>query len=231
MRKVYPLFDSIFMKLFGKTFFQRGPVMRLAVIMLIAAVLSVLVWKLLSNQKMNTAVMIGCIVVDLVMLGVICANQTIRRDDYWEIHDARLYGFPGFISHLYLNFDGRFFSWFVKSLYVFFDPLVYINILLFVNILVLMAALFYLMKILAPGSSVWAKISAAFCLGIGMLFASSDIWEVWFWGSGTFVYGLGVTFVVWAAVLMIDLETGFAIRNSKRQRLRCVCFAPAGRQN
>ena len=220
------LLDILLGTLFGKSFSQRGVLIRIIIFTLIAAVTAAVICRVLMNRKMNSAVILFCLLICLTAVGIICADQTLRRDDYWEIRDANLYGFPGFISYEYLTFNGRYFSLFVKSLYTIFDPLVYINLLLFVNIVLLCAAFFYLMKILAPESSLSLKLSVGVCLAMGMIFASSNIWEVWFWGGGTFIYGIGITFAVWAVVLMIALETDPAHRGRKAAAAAlCLFFA------
>ena len=205
-KQISPMLDKVFLNIIGKTFSQRSFLFQILILSFAAIVIAFVIRKILLYQKANTLITVNCVAWILVLLAIICAMQTIRRDDYWEIHDAKLYGFPGFITYEYLNINGRYFSLFLKSLYQFVPPTAYINTLLAVNILLLCIGCIYLMKIIDSSLSHRMKIIGGICLSLGMIFMSPNIWEVWFWGGGMFIYGIGITMCIWAAALMIDIS-------------------------
>lgn len=220
--------DYVFLKIIGKSFSQRGKLIQMEVIVFCALLTAFLVTRLISNKKRNAAVIWFSLAVCVSLLCIICAFQTIRRDDYWEIHDAHFYGFPEFIRYEYVTFNGRYFSLFLRSLYQFVTPTVYMNILLTINILSLCSAFIYLMKLLSDVLSVQERYIGGICSALGILFMSPNIWEVWFWASGTFVYGVGIMFAIWASVLMIDIEISSGPKTTRTIAAAVCIFCACG---
>ena len=92
-------------------------------------------------------------------------------------------------------------------MYAFFDPEQYIHIALIINILSLYFVCVYLCNILllfcCNDQKVSRSLLCGLCLSLACMFMSPNIWEVWFWGSGTFVYGVGIVFAL--AILALYL--------------------------
>ena len=94
--------DELFLSLFGKNLTGRNVFVQIAVfggLFLLCVLLPILLERLIRRNSKYTHLADGVILLILavpaVQLMVICANQVLRRDDYWEIADARKYGFPG----------------------------------------------------------------------------------------------------------------------------------------
>ena len=167
-----------------------------------------LIWRLIRLLKDKKWIFIICIVSCALLIGILCLLQTLRRDDYWEIRDAIKYGFPGFIQYEYVNICGRYFSLFLKSLYPFFlsDINLFINCLLLFSFLLLFAGCSLLMKLLPGRFSCPETLWGGMLISLGIMFMSPNIWEVWFWGGGTTIYGIGNALTIVAAALMISAE-------------------------
>ena len=135
--KILPFLDTLLNRLVHKSFSQRSEIIQLIVISVLALLITFLIWHLIRLWKDKKWIYIFCIVVCVLLIGILCLLQTLRRDDYWEIRDAVKYGFPGFIRYEYVNICGRYFSLFLKSLYPFFlsDINFFINCLLFFSFL------------------------------------------------------------------------------------------------
>lgn len=165
-----------------------------------------------ADRKISETFVIVFLAAVLAMLFVLCFEQTLRRDDYWETHDAQKYGFPGFLLLEFKSVNGRYFSLLLRSMYAFFDPELYIHAALAVNIGCLFAACIYLCRTLLflSGHKVTMSrsLTGGTLLALSALFMSPKIWEVWFWGSGTFVYGVGITLAIAILALYLDACRG-----------------------
>ena len=127
--------DNIFLSLFGKNLTGRNPLVQIAVFgvfFLICVLLPILLERLISRKpgysRLADAVILLIIAVPAGQLLVICANQVLRRDDYWEIADARNYGFPGSMFYEIRQWNGRYTGWALRSLHAVLPNIPYIDI-------------------------------------------------------------------------------------------------------
>ena len=201
--------------LIGKSFASRSASTQTLAFFLVGAILCGLLYLILKRTggaQNRRALIIGCLAVLVLLTAVLCFEQTIRRDDYWEIHDAQKYGFPGFLVYEFTASNGRYFSYFLRSFYNFFDPQTFIRVRLFVNLLLLGIACTLLTDRLLGLCGVGTDRMTKFVLGtmtaVGLFFISPNIWEVWLWGSGTFVYGVSLMLAIFTLVLYLDAIRG-----------------------
>ena len=145
-QKLSALFDPVSNQLFHKSLSQRSGTIQIILILTAALPVSFLIWFFIRKVKNTKWIRLVCILVSAVLIGIICWNQTLRRDDYWEIRDAFKYGFPGYIIFEYTHVCGRYFSQFLKSLYQFFPPTEYINTLLIITFLLLCTGCILLLR-------------------------------------------------------------------------------------
>ena len=188
-------------------------------------------------SRVRYAVLFLITAIPAAQLLIISAGQVIRRDDYWEIADARSYGFPASILFELKNHDGRYFSWFLKSLYAFFDTLLYARILLVLNILILTYACCLtadsLLKFQSrPGNGIRQRLftfMAGFSYAVMIILLASNTWEVWFWPAGTCIYGLSVSLCILAFTL-VWRSTQEPENTGKGARIAAVliCFTACG---
>ena len=206
--KILPFLDTLLNRLVHKSFSQRSEIIQLIVISVLALLITFLIWHLIRLWKDKKWIYIFCIALCVLLIGILCLLQTLRRDDYWEIRDAVKYGFPGFIRYEYVNICGRYFSLFLKSIYQFFlsDINFFINCLLFFSFLLLFAGCSLLVNLLPGRFSRLETLWGGMLIAMGIMFMSPNIWEVWFWGGGTFIYGIGNALTIMAAALMISAE-------------------------
>lgn len=201
--------------LFGKNFSNLSAPTQTTAFFLAGGLLCCLLFAVLrrvpegNNQR---AVIIVCLAVLVLLTAILCFEQIIRRDDYWEIHDAQMYGFPDFLIYECTNFNGRFLSWSLKSLYKFIDPQTFIRISLFLNLLLLASGCTLLtdrlLSLYGGQASKLTKTVFGTMTALGLVFMSTNIWEVWLWGAGTFIYGLAITLAIFVLVLYIDAVRG-----------------------
>lgn len=209
--------DSLFAAVFGKSLSGRGQAVHMAVLglMWLVCVLGLsafdrLIFRRLRSEKVrNTAVMLP-LALPAVQTVILCANQILRRDDYWEIADAHSYGFPGSAWFEITNHNGRYLSWTLKSLYAVFDPIPYNTILMVLNAALLVLGLSMLVYrsfglSAVPGGKQQAVITGTLAAGTVILL-SSNVWEVWFWGSGMMVYGLSISLCILGTALVLGLS-------------------------
>ncbi len=202
---------------FGRSFSGRSLFVQHAVYGLVIATAAFLFFIFLrklskADRKVFRAAVIFGVVIILTLFAIICFEQTIRRDDYWEIHDSQKYGFPGFLKMEFTAVNGRYFNLLLKSMYAIFQPEHYIHIALTVNLLCLCCACVYLCDVLLRISCLEHNFIHSLCGGAGLmmsaLFMSPKIWEVWFWAGGTFIYGVGITFAILILALYLDESCG-----------------------
>ena len=221
---IFSLADSISVKLINKTISTRSIPFQIAFVSIFALLLSIFVYIHISKNKTIKHI---CVIASFVLFSILCAEQTLRRDDYWEIRDAYKYGFPGFILFEYLFINGRYFSLFLKSLYQFLPQVPYINTLLIFTQLLLWASCRLLLKHVFDEEKQSNLIIWGACLSFAMIFMSPNLWEVWFWGGGTLIYGIGIALAIMAAALMIDIELSANKKNLKTTAavfcLFCAC--------
>ena len=159
---------------------------------------------------------------------VICANQTLRRDDYWEIAEAVRYGVWGVQKYDFLTYNGRFLSWGLKSLYSIFDPIPYIDIVLFVNLLLLFLGWYLLADTLFPTRERMRVPVFAGCGTVGSVLLSSNIFEVWFWGAGTMIYGIAISLTLISSALTLRLIRRTDTPKSALVPAALCCFLACG---
>ena len=212
--------DKIFLSLFGKNLTGRNPLVQIAVFgvfLLICVLLPILLERLISRNadysRLADAVILLIASVPAGQLLVICANQVLRRDDYWEIADARKYGFPGSMFYEIRQWNGRYTGWALRSLHAVLPNIPYIDIFLFLTLVLLTAGtsmlVYRLLKSQISFSSVNTGLRVkALLAGIGLTLSfvlmSSNIWEFWFWGSGTMIYGFGIAMCVLSVALVLN---------------------------
>lgn len=177
------------------------------------------------------------LLIPVIQTLIICANQVLRRDDYWEIADANTYGFPGSMFFEIRNHNGRYLSWGIKSAYAFLPPIPFINILLFINICLMMLGFFLLInQILSDIVRIKRErlqirvysLLMAMALTAMVILLSSKPWEVWFWGSGTWVYGLTISLCVLSLALTVGITSGSYTGPYIRILTAVLCFLTCG---
>lgn len=219
-QKLLTLFDPVLNHLFRKSLSQRSKSIQVIFFLTASLLISCLIWSIIRKVRNTKWIHIFCIAVSAILIGIICWNQTLRRDDYWEIHDAYKYGFPGYVLHEYIHVCGRYFSQFLKSLYQFFPPTEYINTLLIATFVLLCVGCIILLKTVLK-RSLWTDVmSGGLCAALGVIFISPNLWEVWFWSSATFVYGTGFALILIAMGLMLS-----EIRSPERSLRKTVIAA------
>ena len=87
----------------------------------------------------------------LLILFDISAKTVLRRDDYWEIYEARHRGFFDYLLFIFLTNSGRYSAFLIKSLYAVLPPLLWIRITIFLCGLLLLGCCFRIAKRLAAG--------------------------------------------------------------------------------
>lgn len=217
--------DEIFVSLFGKTLTGRNLILQCVVfgsLFLICVLIPVILERMMCRNRKFCRIADGLSLLILSVpayrLLVICANQVLRRDDYWEIADARLYGFPGSIFYEIKQWNGRYTGWSLRSLHAVLPDIPYIDIFLFADLILLTAGVSMLVCRLLrsqPGrSSGYSGIRTqslviGFGLSLSFILMSSNIWEFWFWGSGTMIYGFGVSMCIMSIALVLrSLDDG-----------------------
>ena len=235
--------DEAALSLFGKSLTGRSAVIQAAVfggLFLISILLPVLFDRFLCREGKPTrfadAVIAGLLAVPAVQFLRICMVQRLRRDDYWEIADAREFGFPGSMIVEIRRYNGRFLSWGIRSLYAVFEPITFIHIMLCANLVILTAAVSLLVRQLLKcrrgadrDSGLWLQsILTAFVIVTAFILLASNIWEVWFWGSGMLVYGLGISLCLFASVLVLRAAAGDSVRGWKLLFPALICFLACG---
>lgn len=222
-QKLSALLDPVSNHLFHKSLSQRSETIQIVLILAAALPVSFLIWFFIRKMKNTKWLRLVCILVSAVLIGIICWNQTLRRDDYWEIRDAFKYGFPGYIIYEYTHVCGRYFSQFLKSLYQFFPPTEYINTLLIITFLLLCTGCILLLKTVQKRSQWIDLLSGGSCAALGVIFMSPNLWEAWFWSSATFVYGTGFALILIAMGSMIS-EIGSSERSLRKTFIAAFCI-------
>ncbi|MHC1773146.1 MAG: DUF6056 family protein [Flexilinea sp.] len=216
--------NSLFVVLTGKSLINRSltvQIVFLLSIILLSFCLLVFIQnkffrKIDSEKSIIARITIYLpLVITFVLFCILAWNVRLRRDDYWEIHDSQILGPFGFIRENCLNVNCRYASLFFKSLYKYFSPVVYINISLIVIFLLLFIGLCLINKLFLENftSGLSSKFSLILSIAmsgneaVGILLMSPKIWEVHFWGSGTFVYGTGIAFTILSLSLVLKSVT------------------------
>ncbi len=235
--------DEAGLSLFGKTITGRGTGIRIAVVggLFLVSVLVPLMFDCLSRRDRKLGRIADTMIIFLltnpaIQFFRICMNQMLRRDDYWEIADAREFGFPGSLFVQIKRYNGRFLSWGLRSLYAVLEPISFIHVLLILNIAVLTAAasiLIYQVLRFRHGlaersEDMLQAVVIAFIITIAFILLASNIWEVWFWGSGLMVYGLGITLCMLATALVLRIALDASARGWKLVSPALICFLACG---
>ncbi len=232
-----------FLALSGKNLSGRNLPVRIAVIggiFLLSLLLPILFERLICRngklRKAADAVTIGFLAVPAIRMLVICANQIIRRDDYWEIADARAYGFPGSMFFEIKRYNGRYLSWFLRSLHAVFDPVPYIDIMLFLNLCVFTAGASLLARQLINRQvherRNYGREMLTICTGSAIVSAcilmATNAWEFWFWSSGTVVYGIGLSLCILSAAMVLRIAFEPSTRPARLVFTAVLCFLGCG---
>ena len=233
----------VFLFLFGKDLSSRSMPFQLTAILIVLSgivILMILADRILFSKIKKERIYIFLLTtlsIPAIQTLIICANQILRRDDYWEIADAHSYGFPGSMIFEITHHNGRYLSWGIKSLYAIFPPIPFINILLFLNICLLFTGFYLLVSELLTYmnsqelSQEKIRIRSLLYSGalvIGIIPLSSNVWEVWFWGSGTWVYGLSISLCVISFGLILCIVNGTFSGAFIRVLTAIVCFMACG---
>lgn len=237
--------DEFSLSLIGKTLTGRNPALRItvmAVLFLISVLLPLFLGRLIGRKPeyraAADALFILILSIPWVQLLIICANQVLRRDDYWEIADARMYGFPGSMFYEIRQWNGRYTGWGLKSLHAVLPDIPYIDIFLFADLVLLTAAAAMLVyrflkyQAVPAGQYAGMKLQAAcggFLLALSFVLMSSNIWEFWFWGSGTRIYGFGITMCLLSTALVLRASDEAGARPVRKMLLPALtCFLTCG---
>ena len=235
--------NDIFLSLFGKNLSGRNLPVRAAVysgLFLAYMALPFLFDRLVRrNPKIRKAadfLITGVLFFPLVRLMIICVNQVLRRDDFWEIADAREFGFPGSMIVEIRRYNGRYLSWGLRSLYAILPPIPFIRIILCLNIMIFTAGAsmlaYQLMKCQTRKEDLSGIRIQAFLTGSAIVFAgilmASNIWEFWFWGSGVMVYGLGLSLCVLTVALALRIAMDPSPRTGSLIPAMILCIPACG---
>lgn len=214
--------DDMFLSLFGKTVTGRAwfiQTLYFGTILVVSFLLPVLI-RILSEKKSVPRKFFALLIPLLFLIpafhfGRLAMLQVPHRDDFWEIADALQYGFPGVILHDVTTWNGRYFSWGLKSFYALFPAMPYMSTVLIVNILLMLTGCSllagFVLKLRVPdGKSRGELRMLAFLMGWGAVttavLMASNIWEVWIWTSGTAVYGVGIALCVMSVALVLRVS-------------------------
>ena len=236
--------DEIFTSAFGKNLSGRSLPLQIAVhaiIFLLCVLIPVLLQRLIKRDlKFNhlaDVLILLLIACPLIQLLIICANQILRRDDYWEIADAYEHGFPGSMFFEIRRYNGRYTGWGLKSLHAILPDIPYIDIFLFLNLILLTIGTSLLAYRFLKSQSgkvnphPGVKIQAFVCgfgLAMGFVLMSSNIWEFWLWGSGTMIYGFGISMCLLTLALIWNAAEEAFFLNKKMILPFFTCFITCG---
>ena len=236
--------DETFLSLFGKNLTGRNVLVQIIVLgglFLLSVFLPILLERLITrNQKFShlaDALILLILAVPAAQLLVICANQVLRRDDYWEIADARKYGFPGSMFHEIRQWNGRYTGWGLRSLHAVLPSIPYIDIFLALNIILLTTGTsmlaFRMLKFQKTDKINLNKIRIqsiliGFGLSLSFILMSANTWEFWFWGSGTMIYGFGISLCVVSIALILNAADEDKFTFSKMILPIITCFLTCG---
>ena len=243
-REILIWLDEIFLSFFGKNLSGRNLLIQIAVyglLVLLSLILPILLRRLIERKPKYRRAADGLILLILAIpagqLLLICANQVLRRDDYWEIADARQYGFPGSMFVEIQRFNGRYTGWGLRSLHAVLPSIPYIDIFLFLNLILLTTATTLLCHRLLKAQSEQKKGCPgmqlqSFVMGFGLALAfvlmASNVFEFWFWGSGTMVYGFGISMCVLTAALVWNASETSSLVSRKMILPMITCFLTCG---
>ncbi len=235
---------EICLSLFGKNLSGRNLVIQIAVyglLILLSISFPILLQRLIDHKPefrhAANALILLMLSIPAGQLLVICANQVLRRDDYWEIADARQYGFPGSMFFEIQRYNGRYTGWGLRSLHALLPSIPYIDVFLFLNLILLTAGTTMLCHRLLKAQSGQGKgypgmRLQAFVMGFGLTLAfvlmASNIFEFWFWGSGTMVYGFGVSMCVLTVALVWNASESSSLLSRKMILPLITCFLTCG---
>ncbi len=236
--------DEVFLSLFGKTLNGRNILIRAAIIgslFLLSILIPVILRRMIDKDRKfryaADSLILILLAVPSVQMLIICANQVLRRDDYWEIADALQYGFPGSIFYEIQRFNGRYTGWGLRSLHALLPSVPYIDIFLFLDLILLTTGTSMLCHRLLKAQAGQGKAYPgsrfqAFVMGFGLSLAfvllSSNVFEFWFWGSGTMIYGFGVSMCILTIALVWNAADDSTVRRRK-MFLSCLsCFITCG---
>ena len=235
--------NDLFLDVFGKNLSGRNLPVRIAVtggIFLLSLLLPILFERLVCRngklRRLADAVILAFLAVPVIRMLVICANQTIRRDDYWEIADARAYGFPGSMFFEMKRYNGRYLSWCLRSLHAVFDPIAYIDIMLFVDLVIFTIGASLLVRQVLKCQSQNRKnagqglltICTGFAIVAACILMATNAWEFWFWSSGTVVYGIGLSLCILSAAMVLQTAFEPSSRPAKLIFTAVLCFLGCG---
>lgn len=244
-REAIPLWlDEIFLSLFGKNLSGRNPLLQIAVygaLLLFCLAIPILLRRLIERAPKFRWIADGLILLTLAVptaqLLIICANQVLRRDDYWEIADAMEHGFPGSMFFEIKRYNGRYTGWGLKSLHALLPDIPYIDIFLFLNLILLTIGTSMLSYRLLKFQSGAGRshqgmrlqsLATGFGLALSFVLLSSNIFEFWFWGSGTMIYGFGVSMCILSLALVWNASEEPVFRIRKMLLPALTCFLTCG---
>ena len=151
---------------------------------------------------LNRAAVLAAAGVILLILFDISAKTVLRRDDYWEIYEARHRGFFDYLLFIFLTNSGRYSAFLIKSLYAVLPPLLWIRITIFLCGLLLLGCCFRIAKRLAAGRTNAFFLSIVLLSGIYLI--QTKIWESFFWGGGGQIYAWGIACALAAWIFLGD---------------------------
>ena len=236
--------DGVFLGLFGKTLTGRGMPLQVLVfgfLFLFSLCLPFLLERLSARsagfrEAANWLIPL-LFICPASQVARIVFNQVPHRDDFWEIAEALQYGFPGTILYDIRTYNGRYFSWGLKSLYALFDPAHYWLVLLTFNILLLAAAASLLAgSVLTLRSEdeksrgelrLMAVMMGCTWTAAAVLMASNE-WDVWLWASGAFVYGVGISLCMMSTALILRIAADPSRRGWRLVVPAVLCFCTCG---
>ena len=188
-----------------------------AVVFLIIVVLPILLNR--ESPALTAIAAFAVLVLIFLILFDISSKTVLRRDDYWEIYEARQRGFPGYFQFIFMTNSGRYSAFLIKMLYAVFPPLLWIRITIFLCGVLLLICCFRIAE------RICANRSSSFFLSIvlfsGVYLVQTKIWESFFWGGGGHIYAWGI---VCALAAWIFLDSALA-KNSRRDRTIALAFA------
>lgn len=167
-------------------------------------------WAIAKYPALRKAALALCVLVFAAIILDIAAKTVLRRDDHWEIYEARQRGMFGFLRFMFLEKTGRFSASFLKSLAAYGSGLLWIRLSIFACAVVIFKASYDLSKKIV--SDVDLALQLALVLFSGAYLIQTKIWESIFWGAGSHIYIWGFALAIVAVNRFYDAYLAYAPR-------------------
>lgn len=209
------IIDLIFKNLTDRSLINRSQPTQLTVLFLISFLFLGFIFLVQNNflckidiekSLLSKITIFIPLIVIFVLFIILAWNMRLRRDDYWEIFESKTLGQIKYILTTFQTSTFRYASLFFKSFYSYLSPNFYINISLIFIFILQFFGLYLINKLFLDNFTIDlnSKLLIIFSIvlsgneTVGILILSPKVWEVHFWGAGTFVYSAGLTLSILA---------------------------------